>query len=165
MRAVTCDCLVSALCVDLPSIALIVLHSFVGSVLSIQCLNTNCLHLCLLCSIVILVISSFISGRAGEVESLDLRSSCALIFSNISVGTGSVLSRCRPEGMWCDAALRMMARKIFSPFWQLVGSRLLLNLCSISLLYRSQFSFFRLMLVRCLYRIDCDVHLQTNEDW
>ena len=28
--------------------------------------------------------------------------------------------------MWCDAALIMMARKIFSPFWQLVGSRLFL---------------------------------------
>ena len=61
------------------------------------------------------VISLFISGRAGEVESLDLRSSRALIFSNISVGTGSVLIRCRPEDMWCDAALRIMARKIFSP--------------------------------------------------
>ena len=74
------------------------------------------LHFCLLCSFVILVISSFISGRTGEVESLDLRSSRTLIFSNISVGTDSVLSRSRPEGMWCDAAFRMMARKIFSPF-------------------------------------------------
>ena len=87
------------------------------------------------------MISSFISGRAGEVESLDLRLSRALIFSNISVGTGSVLSRCRPEGMWCDAALKTIAPKIFSPFWQLVGSRLLVSLSSISLLYRSQFSF------------------------
>ena len=87
------------------------------------------------------VISSFISCRAGEVESLDLRSSRALIFSNISVGTGSVLRRCRPEGMLCDAALRMMARKIFSPSWQLVRSRLLLSLSSISLLYRSHFAF------------------------
>ena len=60
------------------------------------------------------------------------------IFSNISVGTGSVLSRCRLEGMWCDAGLTMMARKIFSPFSQLVGSRILLSLSSISLLYRSQ---------------------------
>ena len=90
-----------------------------------------------------------ISGRVGELESLDLRSSRALFFSNISVGTGSVLSRCRPEGMWCDAALRIMARKIFSPVWQLVGSRLLLSLSLISLLYRSQFAFFRLMLERC----------------
>ena len=65
------------------------------------------------------MISSFISGRAGEVESLDLRSPRALIFSNISVGTGSVVSRCRPEGMWYDAALRMMARKIISLFCQL----------------------------------------------
>ena len=52
------------------------------------------------------MISSFICCRADEVKSLDLRSSPALIFSNISVGTGSVLSRCRPE--WYDVALRMM---------------------------------------------------------
>ena len=56
---------------------------------------------------------------------------------------------CRPEGMWCDAALRIMACKIFSPFWQSVGSHLLLSLSSISLLYRSQFALFRLMLVQC----------------
>ena len=31
--------------------------------------------------------------------SLDLRSSRALILSNISTGTGSVLIRCRPEGI------------------------------------------------------------------
>ena len=63
-----------------------------------------------------------------------------------------MLSRCRPEGMWCDAALRMMARKIFSPFWQLVGSRLLLSLSSISLLYRSQFAFFQVDAGTMLYR-------------
>ena len=56
------------------------------------------------------MISSFISGRAGEVESLDMRSSRNVIFSNISIFAGSVLSRCRPEGMWSDAALRMMTR-------------------------------------------------------
>ena len=102
---------ISALGVDLPSIVLIVLHSFLWSVLW-SYISTNCLHFCLLCLFVILVISSFISCRAGKVESLDLRSSRALIFSNISVGTGSVLSRCRPEGMWCDAVLIIMARKI-----------------------------------------------------
>ena len=62
--------------------------------------------------------------------SLDLRSSCALIISNISVGTGSVLIRCRPEGICRDAAFRRIVRKIFSPFWQFVGSRLLLSLSS-----------------------------------
>ena len=62
------------------------------------------------------MISLFISGRAGEVGSLDLRSSNTLIFSNISVGTGSVLIRCRTEGMWCDAAFKIMARKLFSSF-------------------------------------------------
>ena len=100
----------SSLGVDLPSIALIVLHSFVGSVLRFN-VSTNCLHFGLLCLFLILVISYFISCRAGEVESLDLWASRALIFSNISV-----LSRGHPEVMWCDDALRMMAQKIFSPF-------------------------------------------------
>ena len=153
----------SALGVHLQSIALIVLHSLE------VCLMIQCLHklspLCLLCSFVILVISYVISGRLGEVESLDLRSSRALIFSNISVVTGFVLNRCHPEGMWCDTALRIMACKIFSPFWQLVGSRLLLSLSSISLLYRSQFSLFQVDAGMMLYRVDSDVHLQTNEDW
>ena len=62
----------SAFGVDLPSIVLMVLHSFVGSVLLFN-VSTNSHHFCILCSFVILVISSFISGRAGEVESLDLR--------------------------------------------------------------------------------------------
>ena len=62
--------------------------------------------------------------------SLDLRSSiddnmhCVVIYNiilfNICAGTGSVLIRCRPEGICCDAAFRMMVRKIFSPFWQFV---------------------------------------------
>ena len=86
------------------------------------------------------------NNMAGEVESLDLRSSRALIFSNVSVGTGFVLSQCRPEGIWCDAALRIMACKIVSPFWQLVGSGILLSLFYISLLYRTQFALFKLML-------------------
>ena len=64
--------------------------------------------------------------------SLDLRSSRALILSNISAGTGSVLIRCRPEGICCDAVYRPMVRKIFSHFfWQFVGSRLLLS-CPLS---------------------------------
>ena len=71
-----------------------------------------------------LLISSFICFRAGEVGSQDLRSSIALIFSNISAGTDSVLIQCRPEGIWCDAAFRMMVRKIFSPFWQLAFFKL-----------------------------------------
>ena len=75
---------------------------------------------------------------------MDLRPSRALNLSNISVGTGSVLIRCRPEGIGCDAAFNIMIHKIFSPFWQFVESRLLLSLSSISLRYRSQFSFFKL---------------------
>ena len=78
------------------------------------------LHVFLRCSSVVLVISSFICCRAGEVGSLDLRSSRALILSNISAGTGSVLIRCLPEDICCDAAFRIMVCKIFSPFWQFV---------------------------------------------
>ena len=37
---------------------------------------------------------------------------------------------CRPHGMWCDVAFRMMVRKIFSPFRQLV-SQLVLYLLTI----------------------------------
>ena len=133
MRAVKCDCLVLSLghrstiyCLDSsPQFCRI-------------CLVIQRLHFCLLCSFVVLVISSFISGRAGEVGSR------ALNFSNISVATSSVLIRCSPEGMWCDAALRIMARTIFSSF---LAVRL--SLSSISLLYRSQSALFRLMLVRC----------------
>ena len=55
-----------------PSIALIVLHSLEGSVLW-SSVSTNCLHLFLRCSFVVLVISAFICCRSGEVGSLDLR--------------------------------------------------------------------------------------------
>ena len=40
-----------------------------------------------------------------------------------------------------------MVCKVFSPFWQIDGSCLLLRLTSISLQYRSQFAFFKLKLV------------------
>ena len=48
----------------------------------------------------------------------------------------------------------MLSAFPISPFWQLFGSSLLLSMSSISLLYRSQFSFFRLMLERyCIWLI------------
>ena len=133
MRAVKCGCLVLSIGRQFPIYCHDSYTQFCRVRLMIQHLYK--LSPLFLCSFVILVISSFISYMAGEVESP------ALIFSNISVGTGSVLRRCRPEGMWCDAALRIMARNILSPFWQLVGSRVLLILSSISLLYRSQLAF------------------------
>ena len=86
LRAVICDCLVLSLGRQITIYCLDSSPQF-----SRVCLMIQRLHFCLLCSFVILVISSFISCRAGEVESLDLRSSRALIFSN----------------MCCDAALRM----------------------------------------------------------
>ena len=61
--------------------------------------------------------------------SLDLRSSRALILS------GSVFIRCRPEGIRCDAAFRMMVRNIFSHFlavgWNPSFAQLLLYLLTI----------------------------------
>ena len=103
------------------------------------------------------------SGRAGEVESLDLRSSRTLIFPNISVGTGSVLSRCRPEGMWCDAALRIMTRNIFS--FLSVGrkpsfAQLVFHISTVSVTV----CLFQVNAGTMLYWVDSDVHLQTNED-
>ena len=114
---------------DFPSIALIVLHSLEGSALW-SSVSTNCLHVLLRCSFVVLVISSFICCRAGEVGYQDMRSSRGLFLSNISTGTDSVLIRSRPEGICCDAAFKMMVRKIFSRFWQFVGNLLLLSLSS-----------------------------------
>ena len=100
---------------DLPSIAFIVLHSLEGSVLW-SSVSTNCLHVFLRCSFVVLVISTFICCRAGEVGSLELRSSRALIFSNISAGTGSVLIRCRPEGCVSLAAIGTLEGDLAVPF-------------------------------------------------
>ena len=64
--------------------------------------------------------------------SLDLKSSRALIFSNISAGTGSVLIRCRPEGICRVAAFRMMVRKII---FFLFGSLMEAGFCSVYPLY------------------------------
>ena len=134
---------------DFPSIAFIVLHSLEGSVLW-SSVSTNCLHVFLRCSFVVLVISSFICCRAGEVGSLDLRSSRALIFSNISAGTGSVLIRCRPEGYMSRCCFQNDGTQdLFSLFGSLMEAVFLLSLSSISLLYRSQFAFFKLKLIRC----------------
>ena len=153
----------SALGVDLPSIAVIVMHSFVRPVLWSN-FSTNCLQYCLFCSFVILVISSFISYRAGDVASLDLRSSCALIFSNISVGTGSVLSQCRPEGMWCDAALRMMARKIFSLFLAVDRKPYFAHLFFYFSTVSVPVHLFQVDAGTMLYRVDSDANLQTTAD-
>ena len=87
-----------------------------------------------------------LQGGRGGISGSEVVS-CSHPF-NISSGTGSVLIRCRPEGICRDAAFRMMVCKIFSHFWQCVGGRLLLSLSSISLRYRSQFAFFKLKLVR-----------------
>ena len=63
-------------CGDFPSDALIVIHSLEGYVLW-SSVSTNCLQVFLRCSFVVLVTSSLICCRAGEVGSLDLRSSRA----------------------------------------------------------------------------------------
>ena len=73
----------SALVGDFLFIALIVPHNLKGSDLR-SSVSTNCLHVCLRCSVVVLVISSFICCRVGWVGSLELGSSRALIFSYIS---------------------------------------------------------------------------------
>ena len=146
------------------SIALIVLHSLEGSVVR-SSVPTNCLHMFLRCSFVVLVISAFICCRAGEVGSLDLRSSRALIISNISAATGSVLIRCRPEGICRDAAFRRMVRKIFSPFlavcWKPSFAQFMLYLLTISV----PVCFLLVEAGTMGYVVDSEVYLQTNEDW
>ena len=74
-----------------------------------------------------------------------------------------MLIRCRPEGIWCDAALRMHARSFL-----LFGSQSEAVFCSACLqsLYCIGPSLpFQVDGGTMLYRGDCDVHLQTNEDW
>ena len=61
-----------------------------------------------------LVVHLLQGGRRSV--SLDLLSSHALIISNISTRTGSVLSLCCPEGIWGDATFRIMVHNIFLPF-------------------------------------------------
>ena len=90
----------------------------------------------------------------------------SLIFPNISVGTRSVLIRCRPEGMWCDAAFLLLSFSPFLLFSFLVVSRessfaqLVFNLYCIGPRLP-----FQVDAGTMLYRGDCDVHLQTNKDW
>ncbi len=121
----------SAVDCDLPSSSLIVRHSFVEPVL-LSSVSTNSLHFNFFCAVIALVMSSFICDRAGEVGSSVRSVSRALIIFRISAGTGSVLSLCLPDGIWRDAAFRMMVRKNFSSFWQSEGGGSLLSLSSIS---------------------------------
>ena len=119
----------SAVRFALPSIPLIVLHSLVISVLW-SMFSTKSLHFCRLCSQMRFWMSLFSLGSSDEVQSLLRRSSHLLITSIISAGTGSSWSLCRPVGMWCDAALSRIVRRIFSSLWQSVGSERLLRAAS-----------------------------------
>ena len=93
----------SALDGALPSIALRVLHSLVGSDLWSN-VSTYCLHDRYLCFCVSLLSSSFICCSLGEVGSCERRSSLPFISSWISAGTGFMPRWRLPEGMWSDAA-------------------------------------------------------------
>ena len=132
--------LFSAVCVDLSAGVLIVCHSFEEADLWSK-VSTNVLHLSRLRLFFDWLISSLICDRAGEVGSRDLTSSRALTMSTMSAGRASVWSSlCLPEGMCCDAAVKMAARSIFSTCWQSVGSGSVLSVSSMSLLYLSQFA-------------------------
>ena len=58
-----------------------------------------------------------------------------------------------------------MVSKIFLLFWQFVGSRLLLNLSSYLLTIAVTVCFLKVEAGMMGYRVDSEVHLQTNEDW
>ena len=124
----------------LPSIPLIVLHSFVTSVFW-SMVSTKSLHFCRLCTQMRFWMVLFNLGSSGEVESLLRRSSRLFITSSISAGTASSWSLWCPVGMWCDAALSRTVRKIFSSLWQSVGRERLLRAASTSCLYLSQLAF------------------------
>ena len=121
----------------LPSIPVIVLHSLVISVLW-PIFSTKSLHFFRLCSQMRFWMSLFSLGSSGEVRSLLRRLSRPVIISSISASTGSSWSLCRPVGMWCDAALSIIVRRIFSSFWQSVESERLLRAASTSSMYLSQ---------------------------
>ena len=88
--------------------------------------------------------------------------SCFPIFL---LGPALYFRRCRLEGISCDSPLRMMVRKIFSPF-------LTVNLkpsFALTFLYLLTISVPVFLLyveaVRMGYMVDSEVHLQPNEDW
>ena len=91
------------------------------------------------------LIVHLLQGGRDRVSGFDVIS-CSHLFQYLCWNRLCVES---VSGMWCDTALRLMARTIFSLFWQFVGSRIFFCLSSIFLLYRSQFAFFRLMLEQC----------------
>ena len=88
----------------LPSIPLIVLHSFVRSVFW-SMVSTKFLNFFRLYTHIRFWMALFNLGSSGEVGSLLRRSSRLFITSSISAGTDSSWSLWHPVGMWWDAAL------------------------------------------------------------
>ena len=107
----------------------------------IQCLHelSPCVSSMFVCSSGDLVGHLFQGGRGGISRSEVV--SCSHLFQYFCWNWFRINT-----GICRDAAFRMMVRKIFSPFWQFDGSRLLLSLSSISLRYR--------------YGVDSMVHLR-----
>ena len=123
----------------LSSITLIVLHTLVTSVVW-SMVSTKYLHFA--CCVRRCGSGCHNSVLAVQVRSLLRRSSRLVITSNISAGTGSSWSLCRPVEMWCDAALNRTVRKTFTSLWQSVGREHLLRAVSTSCLYLSQSAYF-----------------------
>ena len=149
----------SFVCLDLPSIHLIVCHNVVLSVLW-SMLSTNFLHCLLLWSDVALVISSFIFDSRGKAWSCLRRSSRSSIMAKISARTCCVYSLRLPVVIWWEAAFNNVAQNNFSSFWQSAGRWRELSLRSISCLYPVQSAFLRLMQVLC--RAGDDVAVVCN---
>ena len=129
---------------DLPSIPLLVLHGLVRSVFWSMFSTKSLQFFFCLCSQMRFWMSLFSLDSSDDVGSLLRRSSRLVITSSISAATGSSWSMCRPVGMWCDAALSRIVRKIFSSLRQSVGRERLLRAASTSCLYLSQLAFFGL---------------------
>ena len=130
----------SAVRFALQSIPLIVLHSLVRSVFW-SMFPTKSPHFPVHLN---RWMSLFSLGSSDEVGPLFRRSSRLVITSSIFAGTGSSWNLCCPVGMWCDAHLSRIVRRIFSSLWQSVGRERLLKAAPTSCLYLSQLAFFRL---------------------
>ena len=126
----------SAVCFALLSIPLIVRSVFWSM------FSTKTLHFCRLYSQMCFWMSLFSPDEVGFLLRRTLR---LVLTSGISDGTGSSWSLCRPVGMWCDAALSRIVRRIFSYLWQSVGRECLLRAASTSCLYLSQLAFYRMI--------------------
>ena len=117
--------------------------------------QSPCISPMLVCCSGDLVVHLLQGGRGGISRPEDI--SCFHAFQYFCWGRFCITTL-SSRGYICDAAFRMMVRKIFSPFWQFVGSRLLLSLSSLSLYVHS-----KPLGIRQISFLDCPITSITPE--